>query len=174
MGELDIIINIIFEKSIHCCNDKLRTMPLGPKDFNVDELERFVVAAVKSGMGKEKIVQYAIKVLRNLRVQLQLQREEVLKLKTQQALLSKREEEDNKQLLEKKSSEQVKWDNCTNHIFKFSTFVHLYDAFNLEFISSSQEEHDNDDVDEDNFADGEEDDDDMEKLQVSVSTTSQY
>ena len=85
-------------------------MPLGPKDFNVDELERFVVAAVKSGMGKEKIVQYAIKVLRNLRVQLQLRREEVLKLKTQQALLSKREEEDNKQLLDKKNSQQVKWD----------------------------------------------------------------
>ena len=84
-------------------------MPLGPKDFNVDELERFVVAAVKSGMGKEKIVQYAIEVLRNLRVQLQ-QREEVLKLKTQQALLSKREEEDNKQLLDKKNSQQVKWD----------------------------------------------------------------
>jgi hypothetical protein len=84
-------------------------MPLGPKDFNVDELERFVVAAVKSGMGKEKIVQYAIEVLRNLRVQLQ-QREEVLKLKTQQALLSKREEENKKQLLDKKNSEQVKWD----------------------------------------------------------------
>lgn len=84
-------------------------MPLGPKDFNVDELERFVVAAVKSGMGKEKIVQYAIEVLRNLRVQLQ-QREEVLKLKTQQALLSKREEENKKQLLDKKNSQQVKWD----------------------------------------------------------------
>jgi len=84
-------------------------MPLGPKDFNVDELERFVVAAVKSGMGKEKIVQYAIEVLRNLRVQLQ-QREDVLKLKTQQALLSKREEENKKQLLDKKNSQQVKWD----------------------------------------------------------------
>ena len=57
---------------------------------------------------------------------------------------------------------------------KFSTLVHLYDAFELEFISSSQEEHDNDDVDEDNFADGEEDDDDMEKLHESVSTTSHY
>ncbi len=57
---------------------------------------------------------------------------------------------------------------------KFSTFVHLCDPFELEFISSSQEEHDNDDVDEDNFADGEEDDDDMEKLHVSVSTTSHY
>ena len=75
----------------------------------MDELERFVVAAVKSGMGKEKIVQYAIEVLRNLRVQLQ-QREEVLKLKTQQALLSKREEENKKQLLDKKNSQQVKWD----------------------------------------------------------------